>query len=89
MNVKVGDTLLLYDGQQVPADCILLASAHKEGTCFVQTAQLDGERNLKPKQALSSVQAKLGSELKDDLTETIKVSSSPPDKNLYSFDGKL
>ena len=47
-DVKVGDILLLKDNQLVPADCVMLGS--KNGTDgYIQTAQLDGERNLKAK----------------------------------------
>jgi len=35
----------------VPADCILLQVKDKKPECFVKTAALDGERNLKPKLA--------------------------------------
>lgn len=54
--IKVGDILELKDDDIVPADCILLYTQEKHGECFVQTAQLDGERNLKLKQCLKYLQ---------------------------------
>jgi len=57
-DVKVGDILFLDDGQLVPADCVLLAvrgTANNLTQGYIQTAQLDGERNLKPKIPLQCV----------------------------------
>lgn len=53
--VKVGDILRISDGEQVPADCILLKVKDNKDECFVKTAALDGERNLKPKLANSII----------------------------------
>lgn len=50
-DIKVGDILKISDGEQIPADCVLLQVAGKKPECFVKTAALDGERNLKPKLA--------------------------------------
>ena len=42
---------MIEDGQRVPADCILLVSGVGGGSIiYVDTKNLDGETNLKPKQ---------------------------------------
>eukprot|EP01116_Phalansterium_solitarium_P015177 TRINITY_DN3338_c0_g1_i1.p1 TRINITY_DN3338_c0_g1~~TRINITY_DN3338_c0_g1_i1.p1 ORF type:complete len:1375 (+),score=593.47 TRINITY_DN3338_c0_g1_i1:69-4193(+) len=52
-DLKVGDVLCLSQDEHVPADSVLLWSAHEEdGLCFVDTAQLDGETSLKELRAL-------------------------------------
>ena len=47
----VGDLVLLTEDARIPADLLLLKVAAKTGESFVQTANLDGERNLKRKSA--------------------------------------
>ena len=49
-DVHVGDVLYLERGAEVPADCLILSTALDDGASFVETASLDGETNLKPKQ---------------------------------------
>lgn len=47
-DIIVGDLVLVKQDQEVPADCILLKSSSKDdGIVYVDTANLDGEVNLK------------------------------------------
>lgn len=50
--VRLGDLIRVNDGQNFPADLILLSTSESDGTAKIQTANLDGERNLKTKQAV-------------------------------------
>ncbi|KAJ2005662.1 hypothetical protein GGI04_002158, partial [Coemansia thaxteri] len=53
-NVQVGDLIMIGKDEWVPADCMVVASSGFDGTCFVETAALDGETTLKQKQALGA-----------------------------------
>ncbi|XP_039282719.1 probable phospholipid-transporting ATPase IF isoform X2 [Nilaparvata lugens] len=46
-NVCVGDIVLVSGEEDVPCDLVLLGSSQADGHCFVTTANLDGETNLK------------------------------------------
>lgn len=49
-DLHVGDTIVLFGDEEVPADVVVLACGGVQGpTCYVETAAIDGETNLKMK----------------------------------------
>merc|ERR1719383_414332 len=59
-DLKVGDVIRVEKDEELPADIVPLWSSGDRGTCFVSTANLDGETNLKLKAAPGSSQHALG-----------------------------
>ncbi len=53
--IKVGDIIRLRKGEASPVDGILLCTSEEEGGAFVQTDQLDGEIDWKPRSAINSL----------------------------------
>lgn len=51
-SVHVGNILRLTDGEEVPADIVVLATSNADGVAYVETSKLDGETNLKFKQGV-------------------------------------
>ena len=83
----MGDLIELRDGQTIPADSLLIATEHDSSQCFVLTSSLDGEKNLKPKLALKTIQDNLPSLLKEGGSTQLEVSMPKADRNLYNFNG--
>jgi len=86
--VKVGDILLVKDGEDFPADMVLLKSANDNGMAFIETASLDGEKNLKPKFCLSEIAAYFNDQkVKNQALYKCAIYAQPPDPSIYKFEG--
>ncbi|XP_066062819.1 phospholipid-transporting ATPase ID isoform X5 [Chamaea fasciata] len=88
MNVRVGDIIKLENNQFVAqADLLLLSSSEPHGLCYIETAELDGETNMKVRQAIP-VTAELG-----DTSQLARfdgeVICEPPNNKLDKFGGTL
>ncbi|KAM8917516.1 phospholipid-transporting ATPase VD [Spinachia spinachia] len=51
-DVRVGDFVRLSCNEIIPADLLLLYSSDPRGVCYIDTANLDGENNLKQRQVV-------------------------------------
>lgn len=87
-DVRVGDVVKIERDEWVPADVILLYSAGENGVAYLETAALDGETNLKSRQALPQVSKWCGTDLAC-ATFRANVHSEDPNQDLYNFEGKV
>eukprot|EP01113_Clastostelium_recurvatum_P026338 TRINITY_DN3160_c0_g1_i1.p1 TRINITY_DN3160_c0_g1~~TRINITY_DN3160_c0_g1_i1.p1 ORF type:complete len:1415 (-),score=445.20 TRINITY_DN3160_c0_g1_i1:21-4265(-) len=86
-DVKVGDIVMVENNELIPADMALIASGRADARAYLETANLDGETNLKMRTVpqkctwirneanVASLQCKLDCE--------------GPNNNIYGFDGVL
>ncbi|KAJ1650100.1 hypothetical protein IWQ61_009004 [Dispira simplex] len=85
-SLRPGEIIKLHRGDEVPCDMVLLRSATVEGTCFVQTANLDGETDLKTKSAVESTH---NLDLVSLEGEGLVIEAPLPNDHIHSFDGRL
>lgn len=82
-NVQVGDFVRIFNEDQIPADIVILSTSDPDGACYVETKNLDGETNLKVRQALhSGLKVR---HAKDCEQSEFVIESEPPHPNLYQY----
>jgi phospholipid-transporting ATPase len=87
-DIVVGDIVRLPSDSFIPADLVLLASSEPEGLCYIETANLDGETNLKIKQASPHTSAFVTPRaVQQSLQGTLR--SEQPNNSLYTYEGTL
>jgi len=86
-SVQVGDFVRLYNEEEIPADIIVLSTSDSDGACYVETKNLDGETNLKVRQALHT--GRKVKRARDCERTNFRLESEPPHANLYSYSGAV
>ncbi|KAK2875582.1 hypothetical protein FQN49_001587 [Arthroderma sp. PD_2] len=86
-NVEVGDFIRIYNGEQIPADVVVLSTSDPDGGCYVETKNLDGETNLKVRQALHCGRAVKHARHCEGAQFVIE--SEEPHPNLYQYSGAI
>ncbi|XP_036909700.1 phospholipid-transporting ATPase VA isoform X3 [Sturnira hondurensis] len=84
-DLRVGDFVRLRCNEIIPADILLLSSSDPDGLCHIETANLDGETNLKRRQVVRGF-SELVSEF-DPLNFTSVIECEKPNNDLSRFRG--
>eukprot|EP00743_Colponemidia_sp_Colp-15_P003792 GILK01004090.1.p1 GENE.GILK01004090.1~~GILK01004090.1.p1 ORF type:complete len:1295 (-),score=222.23 GILK01004090.1:130-3960(-) len=87
-DVQVGDIVVCRNRDVFPADLVLLSTSDAHGLAFVETANLDGETNLKLRQAVADSQTRFKAR-ESCLDLQGDVECEVPNRYLDTFDGKL
>ncbi|KAK7713628.1 aminophospholipid translocase [Botryosphaeria dothidea] len=87
VNVAVGDIVRVESEEPFPADLVLLASSEPEGLCYIETANLDGETNLKIKQAIPETADLVSPSELGRLGGRVR--SEQPNSSLYTYEATL
>jgi phospholipid-transporting ATPase len=92
-DLRVGDVVVVKNFEPVPADIICLCSSSPVGVCYVETANIDGETNLKIRKVTDSLREAL-----PDISALVGTPDHPlsgsfqceaPNQHIHSFDATL
>ncbi|KZF26576.1 phospholipid P-type ATPase transporter [Xylona heveae TC161] len=87
-DIQVGDIIKLERDDAVPADIVLLNADGPNSMAYVETMALDGETNLKSKQATAALAKRCKSV--DELAAcTAQFVVEDPNLDLYNFEGRV
>lgn len=88
-DIRVGDVIRIKQNEWVPADIILLSTGGYNDTAYIETMDLDGETNLKNREAISDL-AKVAKDEEAFLSlQDCSVHTEDPNVDLYNFEGTL
>ncbi|XP_058073823.1 phospholipid-transporting ATPase 3 isoform X3 [Magnolia sinica] len=85
--LQVGDLVRIKQDGFFPADILFLASSNPDGVCYIETANLDGETNLKIRKALERTWDYLHPDKAAEFEGEIQCEQ--PNNSLYTFTGNL
>lgn len=85
--LQPGMVVLIEDRGEFPADLVPLVSSEEEGKCYIETANIDGETNLKLRTAAMGVKG--FKNVEELLEHKVSLSFEPPSASIHSFSGTL
>lgn len=87
-DLRVGDIIQLERDESIPADIVLLHATGPNGIAYIETMALDGETNLKSKQACPLL-AKEFDGVAKLASRGVEIVSEDPNVDLYNFEGRV
>ncbi|KAL6652954.1 hypothetical protein ACP70R_011879 [Stipagrostis hirtigluma subsp. patula] len=84
--IHVGDIVWLHENDEIPCDLVLIGTSDPQGICYVETAALDGEIDLKTR-VVPSVSANLSAEQLGKIKGVIECPN--PDNDIRRFDANI
>ena len=89
-NVRVGDFVKITNEEAFPADILICATSEEENVCFVETKNLDGETNLKSRNAVPALtHLNCAEACADRERARFSIELDRPDPNMYRLNGAV
>lgn len=83
--IREGDLVLMIENEETPADLLLLYSKSASAYAYIETSNLDGEKNLKPKLPIRKYKNNLA--FSKPVVDKFRLSYPFPNQDIYSFEG--
>jgi magnesium-transporting ATPase (P-type) len=83
-DLSVGNIVRVKTDETVPADILIVSSSSSENTCYLDTAAIDGETNLKQKSVPSCI---LNCPKPEEAS--FELQCDPPNDDIYHFHGRI
>ncbi|TVU13805.1 hypothetical protein EJB05_37233, partial [Eragrostis curvula] len=84
--IHVGDIVWLHENDEIPCDVVLIGTSDPQGICYVETAALDGEIDLKTR-LIPSISANLSAEQLGKVKGVVECPD--PDNDIRRFDANM
>ena len=95
-NIKVGNIIKIKKERIIPADVLIIKTSLKNGFCYMETANLDGESSLKPREAIALSQKIIDinkpvtvSKLFSPINDNCFIEVDTPSKDIYQIEGTI
>jgi phospholipid-transporting ATPase len=85
--IVVGDIVKVDNKKEFPTDLLLISSSDAHGLCYIETANLDGETNLKLRLCVDATKALVDPAALASIHG--RAEYEEPNNRLYNFDGKV
>ncbi|XP_024378284.1 phospholipid-transporting ATPase 2 isoform X3 [Physcomitrium patens] len=84
--IEVGDLVWLLENDEIPCDMVLLGTAEPLGLCYIETAAMDGETDLKTRVIPGPCHGLTSAQL---LNIKGMIECPEPDKDILRFDARV
>lgn len=88
-DVRVGDFIKVYDGESLPADILICASSEDDGVAFVETKNLDGETNLKSRNAVEILRERGWDSARGCASAKARVDCDRPESDMFRLNAAV
>lgn len=88
-DIRVGDFVKIMDNEPIPADVLICATSEEDNVGFVETKNLDGETNLKSRNACPALTDLHTAADCVSKLNTFSVECDRPDTNMYRFNATV
>ena len=88
-DVGVGDFIKVRNDESIPADILICATSEDDNVAFVETKNLDGETNLKSRNAVQELSYLRTARACADKSDVIRIDCGAPDVNMYKLNAAV